>query len=102
MYRSRGLPQAPHAPHAIKEGGGKTAIAKEMIIKKVEMAARQPFDLGQGRVNGLRIEGFTPFKKGFLIAEVTDMGTAARDDNGVGDEVEVALDQIAADRREAG
>src|SRR5689334_13694562 len=70
-----------------------------MIIQKVEMPARQSLDLRQRVVHVLYIERAAAFIKGFLIAEVTGMRTAARDDDRVGNEVEMPLDEIAADTR---
>src|SRR5881296_1444556 len=51
------LPQTPHAAHALEQRGGKPSIAEEMIVEKIEMAAREALDLCKCRVHGLGVEG---------------------------------------------
>ena len=54
-----------------------------MVVEEIEMAARQPFNFGQRGVNGLRIEALPALEERLLIAEVTDMGATARNDQRV-------------------
>jgi len=51
----------------------------------------------QGIVYGLREKRPAALVKRFLVAEVAGMRTAARHDNRIGDEVQVALDQVTPD-----
>ena len=71
-----------------------------MVVEKVEVASGESVDFGESVVHGLRVEAATTLEEGFLVAEVADVRTAARDDDGIWDEVEAASDQIAAHGRE--
>ena len=102
IHGSGGLPQASHAAHAVEERRGEAAIAEQVIVEKIEMTARQPLDLGQRRIDGLRIKRAPAFEERLLVAEVAHVRASARDDDRVGDEVELPLDQIAPNRRNAG
>src|SRR5690606_22592454 len=84
LHRARGLPETAHPLHAVEERGGKASIAKEMVVEKVEVAAWQPFDLGQRCIDCLGVKALAPLKERLLIAKVAYMGTAARDDDRVG------------------
>ena len=53
-------------------------MAKKVIVEEVKMAARQPFNLGQGIVNSLGIKRLTPFEEGIFVAEVTGVRTTPR------------------------
>ena len=97
-----GLPQAAHAAHAVEERRGEAAIAEQVIVEKVEMPARQPLDLRERGVDGLRVERPAAFEERLLVAEVADVRAAARHDDRVRHQIETPLDQIAADRRQAG
>ena len=66
------------------------------------MASWQALDLGERGIDGLRIEGPPAFEERLLVTEVAHVGTAARHDDGVRDEIAVTLDQIAPDGRRAG
>ncbi len=101
VHRAGGLPEPSHAPHAVEERRREAAIAEQVIVEEVEMASGQAVDLGQGSVHGSRVERPPALEEGLLVAEVADVRTPARHDDGVGDEVEAALDEIAANRREA-
>jgi hypothetical protein len=65
-----------------------------MIVEKVEMLSRQAFDLCQGPVGGESIEGLTALEEGFFIAKIAYVRTAARHDDGIWHQVEVAFDEI--------
>lgn len=65
------------------------------------MSARQPLDLGQCLVDPLGVETAPAAEKGILVAEVAMLRTTARDDDRIGHEIALALDQVAADRRQA-
>ena len=54
---------------------------EEMIVQKIEMAARQSLDFGQRVVNRLGIERFSPFEKCILVAKIAGMRTAPRNHN---------------------
>ena len=99
IHRAGGLPQPSHAAHAVEERRGEAAIAEQVIVEEVQMTAGQALDLGERVVHGLRVEGSPAFEERFLVAEVAHVRTAARDDDGVGHEIEPPLDQIAPDRR---
>src|SRR5262249_39128674 len=66
----RALKKASHAAHAVEERGGKAAIAEEMIVEEVEVAARQPVDFSEGGVDTLRVEGASALEERVLVAEV--------------------------------
>ncbi len=83
---------------AARRSGG---LPKQMIVEEVQMTAGQAVDLGERVVDGLRVERLAALEERVLVAEVADVRAAARDDDRVGHEVEVALDQIAADGRHA-
>src|SRR5438552_437257 len=99
LDRAGSLPQPPHAAHAVEERLGEGWTAKEMVIEKVQVASRKTFDLGQRVLDRLYVVLLPALEKGHLIAEVADVRTAARDDDRVGNEVLMPLDQIAADWR---
>jgi hypothetical protein len=65
------------------------------------MPAGQSVDLGQRIVDGLGIESAPVGEERFLVAEIAGMRAPARDDDGVGDEIELPPDQVAPDAREA-
>jgi hypothetical protein len=99
VHRAGCLPQAPHAAHPFEERRGETPIAEQMIVQKVEMPPRQTVDLRKRRVHRLCVERAAAFEEGFLVTEVADVRTAARDDDRVRHQIEPPLDQIAADGR---
>ena len=80
---------------------GELAVAEQVVVQEIEMPPGQPLDLGQRRIDGLRVERSAAFEERLLVTEVADVRTAARDDDGVGDEIALPLDQIAPDRRHA-
>ena len=90
-----------HAAHAVEERRRESPIAEEVVVEEVQMAARQALDLRERGINRLRVEAPSAFEERFLVAEVADMRTAARDDDRVRHQVQVPLDQIAPDRRQA-
>ena len=77
------------------------AVAEEMVIEKVEMASRQAVDFGESFVDTLRVETSAALKERVLVAEVAVLRTAARDDDGIGNEIRGATDEVAANRRNA-
>ena len=102
VHRAGGLPETAHAAHALEQRRGEAAIAEQVIVEEVQVTAGQALDLGQRRIDGLRVEGPPAFEERLLVAEVAHVRAAARDDDGVRDEVEPPLDQVAPDRRKAG
>src|SRR6516225_10117101 len=72
-----------------------------MIVQEIEMASRQAVDLGQGLVDPLGIETPSALEEGVLVTEVAVLRTSARDDDGVRNQVALALDQIAPDGRQS-
>jgi hypothetical protein len=95
------LPEPSHAAHAREELGREARVAEEMVVEEVEVAAGKAVDLRQCRVHGLRVELLAALEEGDLVAEVADVRTAAADDDRVGYQVAVAVDQVAPDRRHA-
>jgi len=65
------------------------------------MAAGKARDLGEGVVHALRVEAAAAFEEGVLV-EVADVWTAAGDDDGVRDQVQVPLHEVAANGRQTG
>ena len=96
------LPDAAHAAHALEKRRGKAAVAEQMVVEEVEVAAGEAVDLGQGVVHALRIEGAAALEERLLVAEVADVRTAAGDHDRVGHQVQMAPDQVAANGRHAG
>jgi hypothetical protein len=72
------LKEALHSAHPVKQGCGKTGIAKEVIVEKVEMASWQSIDFGKCIIDLLRVKRTATLEKGILVAEVTVLRTAAR------------------------
>src|SRR5207249_421747 len=95
----RRLPEAAHPLHPVEQARRKSAIAEEMIVEEVQMTTGQPLDLGQGGIDRLRVKPFAAFEKRLLVAEVTDMRTAARDDNRIRHQIKTTPDEIASNRR---
>ena len=62
---------------------GEAAVAEQMIVEKIEMAARQPVDLGQRIVDALRVKAASTLKERILVAEIAMLRAAARDDDRV-------------------
>jgi hypothetical protein len=94
------LEQPAHAAHAVEQRRGKTAIAEQMVVKEVQMAPRQPLDLGQRIFDALGVERSPAGKEAVLVAKVAMLRAPARDDDGVGDEIGVTADQVASHRRQ--
>ena len=65
------------------------------------MTAGEAIDLGERRIDGLRVERAPAFEERLLVAEVAHVRAAARDNDGVRDEIQLPLDEIAPDRRQA-
>src|SRR5262249_7256819 len=80
---------------------GKTSITEEVIVEEIQMPAGQAVDFGKCGVHGLRVEGTSSLEECFLVAEVTDVRTPSRNHDRIGHEIEVPLDQIPADGRNA-
>ena len=72
-----------------------------MVVEEVQVMSRQTLDLGKRRIDGLRIERPPAFEERLLVAEVAHVRAAARDDDGVRDEIQPPFDEIASDRRKA-
>src|SRR3954469_4733136 len=72
-----------------------------MIVEKIEMLAGEPGDLRQRIVHTLRVERSAPFKERILVAEIAVLRTSTTDHDRVGNEIQMPVDQIAADRRDS-
>ena len=101
VHGRRPLEDAAHPPHATEQVAREPYVAEQMVIEKVEMPAWQPADLRQRVVHALRVEAAPASEECILVAEGTVVRTPTRDHDRVGHEVSTALDQIAADRRDA-
>src|SRR5215469_15565174 len=99
VHCAGGLPDTTHAFHAVKQRSRESAVAKKMVVQKVEMAARETFDFGQCVVDALSIEAAPALEKCFFVAEIAHVGTTPRNNDGVWHEVEAALDEVAPNRR---
>ena len=93
------LEESAHAAHAVKKGGREFRVAEKVVVKKVEVTARQPIDLRERVVYALGVERSATVEERVLVAEVAMLRTSARDDDGVWDEVATPLDQVAPDWR---
>ncbi len=91
-----GLPDASHAAHAFEQRRGEARVAEQVIVQEVEVAPGQALDLPQGGVDGLRVKRSAALEEGVFVAEIAVVRAAARDDQRVGHQVEVTLDQVAA------
>src|SRR4029079_954157 len=100
-HRACGLPEAAHPAHAVEQARRESTVAKQVIVEKVQVTARQPIDFSKCGINRLRVKTLPAFEEGFLVAEVADMRTSARNDDGIGDQIEMTANQIAANRRHA-
>ncbi len=58
------------------------------------MSSRQPVDLRQSVIDGLRIEAAAAFVESVLVAEVTVVRTASGHDDRVGTQIELTFDEI--------
>ena len=81
------LEEAAHAAHAVEQRRGEAAVAEQVIVEEVEMAARQPLDLGERVVDPLGVERAAAVEERVLVAEVAVLRAAARDDDRVRHEV---------------
>jgi hypothetical protein len=100
LDRARRLPEPSHAAHTREEGAGETRVAQQVVVEEVEMSSREPLDLPERGVHTLGVEAAAPGEEGVLVAEVTVVRTPPRHHDGVGDEVALALDEVAPHRRE--
>jgi hypothetical protein len=69
-----------------------------VVVQKVEVPAGKTIDFGQSVVHRLRVESASTGKERLLVAEIANVRATSRDHNGIWDQIEVPLDQIAADR----
>src|ERR1700752_4181838 len=76
-------------------------VAEQMVIEKVEMAPGESIDFGECLVDALRVKSATALEECVLVAEVAVLRTAAGDDDGIGDEIRSAANEIATDGRDA-
>src|SRR6187549_2236317 len=76
-------------------------MAKQMVVEKVQMTPWQPRDLRKGVVDALGVKRSPAFEERVLVAEVAMLRTAAADDDRIGNEIEMAIDQVAANGRHA-
>lgn len=94
----RGLPQPSHAAHPVEQGPRETGIAEQVVVQEVQMAARQPVDLGERRVHRLGVERLPALEERLLVTKVAHVRAAARDHDRVRHEIAPAVDQVAPDR----
>ena len=99
--RPGSLPEAAHAAHPVEQRGGEARVAEQVVVQEVQVAAGQAVDLGQRLVDRAGVERLAAGEEGLLVAEIAGVRAAARDHQRVGHQVERALDQVAADRRQA-
>ena len=71
----RVLPERIH--FAFHENRLTPTQALRELVQIVQVAARQPLDLGQGGVDGLHVEGSAALIESFLVAEVASVRAAA-------------------------
>jgi hypothetical protein len=95
------LPQPSHPSHAGEQLSGEAPVAEQVVVQEVQMPAGQAVHLGQRIVHGLGVEGPAALEECFLVTEVAGVRTAAGDHDRVRHQVEMALDQVASDRRQA-
>ena len=69
-----------------------------MVVEEIQVPPGQAFDLGQRRIHGLGVERLAALKECLFVTEIADVRTAARHDNRVGHEIQMAFDQVAPDR----
>ena len=99
LDRARRLPHPVHPAHPVEKRLGKGRAAEQVVVEEVEVAARQPVDLGQRPVDGLHVELLAALEEGDLVAEVAHVRASPGDDDRVGHQVQAALDQVSTDRR---
>ena len=71
-----------------------------MVVEEVQVAPRQPRDLRERFVHALRVKGLPALEETVLVAERAVMRAAARDHDGVGNEIEAPPDQVPSDGRD--
>src|SRR5882757_3322346 len=90
-----------HPFHAFEQGSRKTMMTQQMIVEKIQVAARKTVDLQQSSIHFLCVKAASSFEKGIFITEIAVMRAAARDDDGVWNEITAPIDQVSPDRRNA-
>src|SRR5688572_30971168 len=68
-----------------------------MVVEEIEMSAGETVDLRERIVDVLGVKPLAALEERFLVTEVAAVGTSARHDNGIGNEVQPARDEIASD-----
>ena len=96
------LPQAAHPFEAVEERLGERRAAEEVVVEEVEVTAGEAVDLGERVVDRLHVERPAAAEERLLVAEVADVRAAAAHDQRVRHQVPLALDEVAAGRRQAG
>ena len=71
------LPELSHPAHPVEERHREAPVAEQMVVEKIEVPARQPIDLVESRVDGLRVERAPALEERLLVAEVADVRAAA-------------------------
>ena len=102
VHRARGLPEPPHPPHPVEERLGEGGVAEEVVVEEVEVPPGQALDLRERLLDRLHVEGAPAREEAVLVAEGAGVRAPARDHERVGDEVEIAADEVAAHARQAG
>ncbi len=100
VHRRGALEDPAHSPHAAEEFFGEPRIPEEVVVQEVEVAARKAGDFGERGVHALRVERGAAVEEGVLVAEGAVVRAASRDDDGVGDEIELPPNEVPADRRQ--
>jgi len=72
-----------------------------VIVEKVEVTARQAADFGERVVDSLSVEPFSALEESVFVAEVAVLRASTRYDDGVGNEIKRAADQVTANGRDA-
>ena len=83
--RARALEDAAHPAHPLEQRRGEARVAEQVIVEEVDVATGHPLDLGERRVDGLRVERDAALVERVLVAEVAVVRAAARDDDRVRD-----------------
>src|SRR5687768_6736414 len=72
-----------------------------MIIQEIKMTPGKSVDLRESIVYYLGVKSFPAFEESIFVTKGAVVGTASRDDDGVGYEVEISFDQISPERGNA-
>ncbi len=77
------------------------AVAQKVIVEEIEMAAGKAVDFGERFIDALGVKAAAALEERILVAEVAMLRAAAGDDDGIGNEIRSAADEVAANGRDA-